>query len=41
MLKFTKIELELIQSNEKMLFLEKAKRGGIFQCTHRYSKENV
>lgn len=37
-LKFTKVELDLIDCPEKYTFLEKALRGGVSVVPHRYAK---
>ena len=40
MLKHTKIKLDLIKDYNKILFLERGIRGGLVQCTKKYSRAN-
>jgi DNA polymerase type B, organellar and viral/Recombination endonuclease VII len=40
MLKYTKVELELLQDYDMILFFEKGLRGGLCQVSHRFSEAN-
>ena len=40
MLKCTDVQLELLTATEKLLFVEKGIRGGLSQCSNRYTHSN-
>ena len=40
MLKMTKVNIELLQDYDKLLFVEKGIRRGLSKCCDRYAKAN-